>query len=129
MADCVLDSSAILAWIGGEQGHEAIEPHLADAACSANIVAEVFAKLVDWGWSAPAIDRALIELSFNVHPVTEEDAVQIGLLRAPTRAAGLSLGDRSCLALAARLALPAITVDRGWAKVADAVGVEVRVLR
>lgn len=129
MADCVLDSSAILSWIGGEQGHEAIEPHLADAACSANIVAEVVAKLADWGWSAPAIERALIELAFDVHPVAENDAVQIGLLHAPTRAAGLSLGDRSCLALAARLALPAITMDRAWANVADAVGVEVRVLR
>jgi PIN domain nuclease of toxin-antitoxin system len=41
--------------------------------------------------------------------------------------AGLSLGDRACLALASALGLPAITADRRWPSLA--LGVEVRVLR
>jgi PIN domain nuclease of toxin-antitoxin system len=52
-----------------------------------------------------------------------------GFLRPATRRAGLSLGERACLALAATLGLPAITADRGWQRVADAVGVQVRPIR
>lgn len=129
MADYVLDSSAILAWLGEEAGHEAVEPYLVGGVCSANIVAEVVTKLIDLGWATAAISQALETLGFVVHSVTAEDGVEIGLMRARTRPAGLSLGDRSCLVLAARLGLPAITTDRAWAKVADKVGVEVRVIR
>ncbi|MBI3977092.1 MAG: hypothetical protein HY331_02795 [Chloroflexi bacterium] len=39
-------------------------------------------------------------------------AYQAGLLHPATRQAGLSLGDRACLALARRLGLPALTADR-----------------
>jgi PIN domain nuclease of toxin-antitoxin system len=38
---------------------------------------------------------------------------------------GLSLGDRACLALAAALGVPAVTADRSWQSVAEAVGVQV----
>ena len=37
-----------------------------------------------------------------------------GDLRSLTRAQGLSLGDRTCLALAPALGLPAMTADRAW---------------
>lgn len=112
-----------------EPGFQAIEPYLHDAACSANIVAEVVAKLGEWGWQEAAIIEALGQLDLRVHAVMAEDAVKIGLLRARTRSAGLSLGDRSCLALARKLALPAVTMDRAWARVAEEVGVEVLVVR
>jgi PIN domain nuclease of toxin-antitoxin system len=115
--------------VGKEPGFEAIAPFLLDAACSANIVAEVVAKLTEWGWQTAAILEALGHLDLEVHAVTAADAVEIGLLRSTTRAAGLSLGDRSCLALAARLGLPAVTTDRAWAKVADRIGVEVLIIR
>ena len=50
-------------------------------------------------------------------------------MRPATRAVGLSLGDRACLALAAELGVPALTADRGWAGVAEAAGVAVQVIR
>lgn len=50
----------------------------------------------------------------EVEPLTLADAVEIARLRPLTRSAGLSLGDRACVALARRLALPALTADRAW---------------
>jgi ribonuclease VapC len=50
-------------------------------------------------------------------------------LRASTAEAGLSLGDRFCLALARRDGLPAWTSDQNWKKVADAVDVKVVAIR
>ncbi len=44
-----------------------------------------------------------------------------------TRALGLSLGDRACLALAMERKLPVLTADRAWKSLR--VGVEIRVIR
>jgi ribonuclease VapC len=49
-----------------------------------------------------------------VEPVTEADCVEIAKLRPKTKAQGLSLADRACLALAARLGVPALTTDAAW---------------
>jgi PIN domain nuclease of toxin-antitoxin system len=46
-----------------------------------------------------------------------------------TRAAGLSLGDRACLALARRLAVPAMTADRNWGGIARSIGVRIELIR
>ncbi len=52
-----------------------------------------------------------------------------GRLRAATSAAGLSLGDRFCLALASRGGLPAWTADKQWQTISDAIDVKVVVIR
>jgi ribonuclease VapC len=46
-----------------------------------------------------------------------------------TREFGLSLGDRCCLALAAREKVPAITADAAWLQAAPLVGVSVELIR
>ena len=51
------------------------------------------------------------------------------MMIAVTRPAGLSLGDRACLVLAKRLGAKAMTTDRAWTRIAEAVGVEVEVIR
>ena len=129
MAKAVIDSSVILACLNREPGFEAGLPWLDDAACSANIIAEVATKLVEKGISADRAARAIAALEFAVFPVDYADALAIGALHAATRSAGLSLGDRSCLALANRLGLPAVTADRSWSRVADAAGVDVHQIR
>ena len=52
-----------------------------------------------------------------------------GRLRAVTASAGLSLGDRFCLALAKRDGLPAMTADKQWRTIADEAGVNIAVIR
>ncbi len=56
-------------------------------------------------------------LGLTVVPFDAQTAVRAGLLRERTRTAGLSLGDRACLALAATLSLPVLTADRNWDRV------------
>ena len=46
-------------------------------------------------------------------------AVAAGLLVAKTAGAGLSLGDRACVALALELDLPVFTADQSWALLKD----------
>ena len=129
MADAVVDSSVVLACMNREPGFESWLPLLEDAACSANNIAEIVAKLVDKGVSPDQAGRVIGAFEFDVHPVDRDDALTIGGLHAATRQFGLSLGDRSCLVLAGRLGLPAITADRIWSRAADVVGVEVRQIR
>jgi ribonuclease VapC len=54
---------------------------------------------------------------------------QAGRLRGLTVEAGLSLGDRFCLALAKREKLPAWTADKTWCEIADVVKVKVVMIR
>jgi ribonuclease VapC len=51
------------------------------------------------------------------------------LLRPATRNAGLSLGDRACLALAMSMEARAVTTDRVWDKVATAIKVTIEFAR
>ncbi len=60
---------------------------------------------------------------------TVKQAQLSAALRTTTRAAGLSLGDRACLALACERGLPAVTAERRWPDVAEAAGVAVEVIR
>ncbi|MBB4633338.1 PIN domain-containing protein [Sphingosinicella soli] len=129
MADIVLDSSAVLAMLWGEPGGEKVAAVADAAAICANNIAEVATKLADKGVPQETIVATLTDLELEVHDVDTAMAISIGALRASTRAAGLSLGDRSCLALAKALGVPAITTDRAWVDIADASGVEVRLIR
>jgi ribonuclease VapC len=51
-----------------------------------------------------------------IEPITDDDCIAIARLRRATKAQGLSLADRACLALAERLGVPALTADGEWAK-------------
>ena len=71
--------------------------------------------------------RLALSLGLQVVDFDETLAFSAGALRPATRAAGLSLGDRACLALAMQLDRPALTADRAWSRLR--VGVEVEILR
>lgn len=129
MSDAVLDASAVLAVILEEPGAGQVEALLPGAKVSAVNVGEVAAKLRDLGMPEATVETVLGGLQIEVRAHDREGALAAGFLRPATRAAGLSLGDRACLALAAALGLPAVTADRSWQSVADAVGVEVKPIR
>lgn len=77
-------------------------------------LAEVVGKLADYGLSDDDIGETLDNLGLVVEAFTEEQAVETGALRRTTREAGLSLGDRACLALAMVTDSVAVTADRSW---------------
>jgi ribonuclease VapC len=114
----VLDASALLALLQNEPGAEVVASRLPQCVMSAVNLSEVVAKLVDHG--LPEVDlRAAIEvLDIDVREFDTEAAYAAGELRRITPDAGLSLGDRACLALALRLGTAAVTADRAWAALA-----------
>jgi PIN domain nuclease of toxin-antitoxin system len=129
MSAAILDSSAVLAVILEEPGAERVEAYLPGAKLSAVNLGEIVAKLRDLGMPAQTVEAVLDGLQIDVRPHDRDAALSAGLLRPATRAAGLSLGDRACLALAASLGLPAVTADRSWQGIAAAIGVQVASIR
>ena len=129
MARFVLDSSALLAMLFQEPGSDKVAEVLGHAQMSAVNVTEVLTKLHDRGAAPAAIGgvRALIDRMHVAYDLKQ--AALAAELRGSTRALGLSLGDRACLALAKSLGLPALTGDRAWVSVASAIGVDVQLIR
>jgi ribonuclease VapC len=125
----VLDASAVLALLFEEPGAEVVRAQLRTGVIGAANLAEVLAKLSDHGLPAVEAVRAVTILGLEVAPMTEAQAGRSAELRPMTRAVGLSLGDRACLALAAELGAPVLTADRSWDAVAGAAGVSVQVIR
>ena len=122
----MLDASAVLALLGNEPGAEAVLDSLPGAAIGTVNLSEVVAKLAERGVPADAIRAALEGLDLATHAFGPEDAFAAGALRPLTAELGLGLGDRACLALAARLGAEAMTADRAWRAVP---GARVRVIR
>jgi PIN domain nuclease of toxin-antitoxin system len=129
VAATVLDASALLALLKDEPGGDLVRPLVATAVMSTINLAEVVGHYARNGVSHQRIVEILRPLPIDYSAPDAMLAYEVGLLLPLTRAAGLSLGDRACLALARRLALPALTAERRWADVADAAGVEVVLIR
>ena len=123
----VLDSSALLCVLNGEDGAERVAQLMPSAVIGAANLAEVVTKLRERGLSVEEVEEVLGGLHLDVRPLTPAQAYATGHLRPATRALGLSLGDRACLALAAELGVAALTADQAWSS-AD-VGVTVEVIR
>lgn len=128
MNEVVFDASAMLALIQGEQGADKLTDEILNrAVASAVNIAEVQSKLVkasndpDRAWSA-----ALSAIS-NVEPYTSEQARIAGSLIAATEKHGLSLGDRSCLALAIMLKASVYTTEQTWKNLK--LGIPIHVIR
>lgn len=121
----VLDTSAVLAWLHDEPGADLVQPLLPTAIMSAANWSETWQKLYQHGVDADRATRRLRTLGVRVEPLTETDAVTAATLW--TRKAGLSLGDRCCLALGIRLDLPTVTADTAWADLD--LGIPVRTIR
>ena len=90
-------------------------------------LAEVVTTMVNRGMIEADVRRILHAVDLIVVPFDEELAYRAGLLRSMTRSAGLSLGDRACLALAERLGVPALTTDRVWGTLQ--LGIKLEVIR
>ncbi len=128
MSSWVLDASAVLVFFHQEPGIEQVARAIADGALiSAVNLSEVVAKLSEKGLQEEEISESISLFSAKVETVDFDAhlAFEAGLLRLSTKRAGLSFGDRACLALAKRLKLPAMTADRAWENVPEEVGVQI----
>ncbi|MCK6507904.1 type II toxin-antitoxin system VapC family toxin [Myxococcota bacterium] len=112
--DAVLDASAVLVLVQGETGADRVAACIPGGLISAVNLAEVVGKLADAGMPREQVELALTSLGLRVVPLSEAAAYEVGMMRPATRAKGLSLGDRACLALGLEARLPVLTADRAW---------------
>lgn len=124
---CVLDASALLAILQGEPVGAPLQEVLPQAALSAVNWSEVVQKALDRDIEVDNLRHEIEALGVRIVPFSADHAERAAHLRAATRHLGLSLGDRSCLAVAMDLKLPAVTTDKDWK--ALRIGVEIRVVR
>ena len=109
----VLDSSAILAFVQGEEGADVVEASLDDASrCGAANWSEVAQKVLGAGRDWDLVRALLVSYALRVEPVEADDAEWAA--RRWVRGEGLSLADRLCLALAERVDEDVLTADVAW---------------
>lgn len=114
----VLDASALLAYLNGEPGAERVQQciELGQAIMSSVNMAEVLSKCADQGMSRDDQAALCAALPLEITVFDTELALASAELRSSTRAHGLSLGDRCCLALAQSCSATALTADHAWAR-------------
>jgi len=127
--DVVLDTSAVVAVIKREVGWELVAPRLFRGLMTVVNATEVGDAFSRMGKDVDEHQLIIAQLGVSLLPADAPLALIASRLFPLTRRAGLSLGDRFCLALAKQLNLPALTGDRRWLDVADEVGVKVELFR
>jgi PIN domain nuclease of toxin-antitoxin system len=122
----VLDASAMLAFVLNEPGLERVVGAFFEGALISSVnLAEVASRLIDLGHATGDIPGMISLPNMSVVPFDAANALAAANLRPSTRAFGLSLGDRACLALAASVGAPALTADRLWSQLDIGVAIEV----
>lgn len=126
MSSCVLDASAALAVLKGEPGGLAVLASGSSQISSVNL-AEVYGRLIQLGMQHSPAWEAAHTIADEIVMYTQEQARLTAELLPRTRALGLGIGDRACLALAIERKLPVLTADRAWKSLR--LGVDIRVIR
>jgi len=123
----VLDASALLAYLRGEPGADAVEPLIDGSAISAVNWAETM-QVLQWRHVGEGDWLGDLEaLGVPVIPFSADHASTAAGLWGATHHKGLSFGDRACLAVALSAGVGAITADSTWRGLE--VGVEITVIR
>jgi PIN domain nuclease of toxin-antitoxin system len=124
----VFDASAILCVLQKERGAEKITEEILDTSVASSVnMAEVQGKLVLNGWDPEIAWQDALSCVSGVEAQTAGQAKLAGTLIQSTAQHGLSLGDRSCLALAIDLGAEVYTADQTWKNLK--LGIPIHVLR
>jgi len=123
----VLDASALLALLAEEPGADEVEALLDGAVMSAVNLSEVLQKSEQHGIDTEGLEFDLEALGLELSHFDVPQARAAAEIWARAPRAGLSLGDRACLALSDTIGGTAVTTDRRWSGPKH--GVRVRVLR
>lgn len=115
----VFDSSAVLAAVFQEPGGNDVVALWADGEnlISAVNYAEIVAKLNERGMSDFEVLTVMEGVPLTMADFDQTTAHASGLLRMTTKAFGLSLGDRACIALAQSHSATVVTADKLWERV------------
>jgi len=128
LSSAVLDASAIIALLLEEPGAEKLTDEiLSDAVASTVNLAEVQTKLVHRGYDPDEAWEDTLEQVTAAEPYTADQAKIAGTLVRNTAQFGLSLGDRSCLALAILLNAEVYTTEKLWKNLK--LGIPIHVIR
>ena len=117
MSKWVLDSSAVLAVMLREKGHENVKARFPESSISTVNLAEVLSKLAERDQLTEEDIQNFENLEIEIVAFDTKQAQKAAELRPLTKHLGLSLGDRSCLALAIQLDATAVTADKEWKKI------------
>jgi PIN domain nuclease of toxin-antitoxin system len=132
MTEYVIDASSVLVSILDEPGADEVDIYAAGdnrlLISSVNMV-EVRSKLLDREMPMDVIEQLLLPLGLDEIAFDAELGLRAAQLRPLTRQAGLSLGDRCCLALAKARSAAVLTSDRNWQALSEAVGIDVIITR
>ena len=121
----VLDASALLAWLQGEPGMDAV--NLEGSVINSVNWSEVLQKAWQNGVEVARLDEELEALGLELRGFSLGEGRRAAEFYPLTKVFGLSLGDRACLATAALLSGTAVTAEGVWSRIGH--GVPVRVIR
>lgn len=117
MSKIIFDASALIALFAKENGYQTIKSHMKDAIISSVNIAEVYKYCIETQSLTQNDARKLIELSdVRIIDFCHEQALISSTIIHKTKAYGLSLGDRACIALALFKNHPILTCDKIWEK-------------
>lgn len=112
----ILDASALLAYLQGENGGLLVEEILPVAFISTVNWCEVVQKLRARSIDDKAVYKNLTVLGLRFMPFSLEHADKAGELWQVSAPLGLSLGDRACLATGLIENMSVMTADKAWQK-------------
>ncbi len=115
--DLVVDASAVLALLQNEPFRNFDPERIIGARISTVNLCEVLSKLQTAGLSEVDADRAVSLLDLRLVDFDAAHAKTTARLAPLTKAAGLSLGDRACLATGKILNAAVVTADKAWSSV------------
>jgi PIN domain nuclease of toxin-antitoxin system len=128
VAEAVIDASALLAFLKGEErALNELEDILSKAFISSVNFCEVATILGSLGMPEETIEEVVEDTVSKIISFDASQALVAATLRDLTKPYGLSLGDRACLALGLTYKLPIYTADRVWEKIK--IGVPIELIR
>jgi PIN domain nuclease of toxin-antitoxin system len=129
MASCVLDASAVLAWLFNERGASTVEKVLKVSVLSTVNLAEVLYRTDEEGMATDSLEGDLRSLGLAVESFTSEDAHIVEEVRRIARREGarISLADCCCLATGIRMNLPVVGGYQVWGSLG--LGIDIRPFR
>lgn len=117
MSKVVFDASALIALFAKENSYRLIKKHMKDGIISSVNIAEVYKYCIETQGLTEEEAKTLIRLSdIRIIDFCPDQALISAKICNKTKAYGISLGDRACIALAMLKNYPILTCDKIWQK-------------